>query len=292
MTAPVFAFPASTAATAAPTMPASLSSCAGTIGARVFEEPEELLRLLADAAADDEQVGGEQHLERDGGTRRPAEPHFFQLSFLFSRTISDARFSASLPRSSRWPSSVLGTRAPSTNNALPMPVPSVTIITTPCLLRPAPKRISARPAASASLSTTNGRPTALPSALGDVLPDPRLVDVGGGLGHAPADHGRERRADGAVATELGDDLGDDVGDGRRHGGLRGQQPVAVGGERPPLHVDRGALDARPPDVDPEHLLRHDSLPTACETPPRLIRNVRRADDAPAAEALGNTRPRG
>ena len=48
------------------------------------------------------------------------------------------------------------------NNALPMPVPSVIIITTPCLLRPAPKRISASPAASASLSTTNGRPTAVP----------------------------------------------------------------------------------------------------------------------------------
>ena len=47
------------------------------------------------------------------------------------------------------------------NKALPMPVPSVIIITTPRLLRPAPKRISASPAASASLSTTNGRPTAV-----------------------------------------------------------------------------------------------------------------------------------
>ena len=62
-------------------------------------------------------------------------------------------------------------------------------------------------------------PDRLAEPLGDVLPDPRLVDVGGGLGHAPADDGRERRADGPVATELGDDLGDDVGDGRRHAGF-------------------------------------------------------------------------
>ena len=50
-----------------------------------------------------------------------------------------------------WPNSVLGTSRPARNSALPIPVPNVTISTVPCWPAPAPKDISARPAASASL---------------------------------------------------------------------------------------------------------------------------------------------
>jgi hypothetical protein len=46
LTAPDFAFPASTAATAAPTIPASFSSCAGTIGARVLRNPKNFVAFL------------------------------------------------------------------------------------------------------------------------------------------------------------------------------------------------------------------------------------------------------
>ena len=71
---------------------------------------------------------------------------------------SAACSSASAPLSSRCPSSVLGTRRPSWNSALPMPVPNVSSRTTPRTLRPAPKATSATPAASASLRTVTRRP--------------------------------------------------------------------------------------------------------------------------------------
>ncbi len=48
---------------AAPMMPASLSSCAGTISARGAQVLEELVLLLADAAADNEEIGREEELE-------------------------------------------------------------------------------------------------------------------------------------------------------------------------------------------------------------------------------------
>ncbi len=80
--------------------------------------------------------------------------HSSQDRSLSSFTEAAARFSASWPSTSRWPNSVLGTRLPFRNSALPMPVPKVSSVTTPDRFTPAPNRISARPAASASLSTT------------------------------------------------------------------------------------------------------------------------------------------
>ncbi len=67
-------------------------------------------------------------------------------------------FSALSPCRSTWPSSVLGTRRPSTKVALPTPVPRVNTCTTPELFRPAPNSISAMPAASASLTTNTSWP--------------------------------------------------------------------------------------------------------------------------------------
>ena len=83
-----------------------------------------------------------------------------QLRPLRSLIEAAARCSASLPRICRCPSSVFGTRTPSRKSADPMPVPSVSISTVPTSPRPAPKRISARPAASASLPTISERPSA------------------------------------------------------------------------------------------------------------------------------------
>ncbi len=53
---------------------------------------------------------------------------------------------------------MLGSRLPSTKMAVPMPVPKVSMMTTPSRRLPAPKAISANPAASASLSTRTGQP--------------------------------------------------------------------------------------------------------------------------------------
>src|SRR6185437_2499519 len=62
-----------------------------------------------------------------------------------------------MPCNSRCPSSVLGNSRPSMNKAVPMPVPNVSMMAVPATPRPAPQRISAMPAASASFKTTAGR---------------------------------------------------------------------------------------------------------------------------------------
>src|SRR4051812_41010237 len=53
---------------------------------------------------------------------------------------------------------------------LPIPVPKVSRITTPDTPRAAPKRTSARPAASASLSTVTSRPVALENTASTSVP--------------------------------------------------------------------------------------------------------------------------
>ena len=60
------------------------------------------------------------------------------------------------------PNSVFGTSLPSRNSALPIPVPKVSISTTPACPAPAPNFISATPAASASLIRLTPSPVALP----------------------------------------------------------------------------------------------------------------------------------
>ncbi len=86
--------------------------------------------------------------------------HFSQLRSCSSLARSEARCSASLPRISMCPNSVLGTSTPCRNSALPIPVPNVSISTVPCCPTPAPNDISARPAASASLISAVVSPVA------------------------------------------------------------------------------------------------------------------------------------
>src|SRR5215211_2917151 len=62
------------------------------------------------------------------------------------------------------PNSVFGTSRPPTKREVPMPVPSVSIRTTPSSSLPAPQRISARPAASASFTTLTEASISLSSA--------------------------------------------------------------------------------------------------------------------------------
>ena len=60
--------------TAAPMMPASFCSCAATIGVRIVDVREELLRLLAHAAADDDELGPEERLEELEVLLQPVRP--------------------------------------------------------------------------------------------------------------------------------------------------------------------------------------------------------------------------
>ena len=64
----------STAQSAAPMTPALLRSVAGTISVSMSMQRQELVGLLADPATDDEQVGGEEHLEGPVVLREPLGP--------------------------------------------------------------------------------------------------------------------------------------------------------------------------------------------------------------------------
>ena len=98
--------------------------------------------------------------------------------------------------------------------------------------------------------------------LGDVRPDPRLVDVGRQLGHAVLDDRRDDHADGRprlrgtlAVLQHGDDLADDLADGFRRGRLRRGDAVALPDQIADLQVDDPALDAGAADIDPDEATR-------------------------------------
>ena len=71
-------------------------------------------------------------------TRLSSEAHASQLKFFSTLTRPAARSSASWPRTCKCPNSVFGTSFPSTNSALPIPVPRVSNRTVPATSRAAP----------------------------------------------------------------------------------------------------------------------------------------------------------
>ena len=162
---------------AAPMIPASLRR------ARDDRRPDgqprdEPVGVLADAAAEDHQVRPDQLVDpvevlvevgRPGLPRQPAPDP------------GDGRRarSAARPRISIWPNSVFGTRTPSLNTPDPTPVPRVRKMTTPGWSLPTPKRISAIPAASASLMIDDRALEQAAHPLDDREVDPGRVDVGG-----------------------------------------------------------------------------------------------------------------
>ncbi len=81
--------------------------------------------------------------------------------------------------------------------------------------------------------------------------DPRLVQVGGGHHHAAHDRRRQADPDRPVRREGADHLGRRGDHGLGGGRLRRLEPHALGGQRAPLQVHQGALDAAPADVDAE-----------------------------------------
>ena len=133
-----------------------------------------------------------------------------------------------------------------------MPVPRVVTTTRPRRPAAAPYRTSARPAASASLTTCTSRPVASVNRASASVPIQASSMLAAELDHPVPDDSRHRDPDGArglgeVAQELDEDGGDRLG-GR---GLGGLDPDPVGREGAGLEVHRCALDARAAEVDAE-----------------------------------------
>ena len=149
-------WPSSDAAIAAPTIPASLRSVAGTTRGRTVRRGMNLSAFLLTPPPRMIRFGQKSLSIAWRCSSRSFAQAFHDRPRRVRATAADRR-SASRPRISMWPSSVFGTSTPSLNMPEPRPVPRVSTNTTPRSPRPAPKRISARPAASASLRTTTGR---------------------------------------------------------------------------------------------------------------------------------------
>src|SRR5580658_1676379 len=151
-------------------MPASLSIAAGTMRARIpvrrgthlsdslLIPPPTMIRSGASSAST---------CWRYSST---CPAHLPQLRSWRSLACSEARDSASRPRISMCPNSVLGTSTPPANSALPIPVPNVSSSTVPRSPTPAPNVSSATPAASAAFRTPAGFPMTLPNSAAASIP--------------------------------------------------------------------------------------------------------------------------
>ena len=149
---------------------------------------------------------------------------------------------------------MLGTSCPSRNSALPMPVPSVVMITTPLRPFPAPNSISASPAASASLRTVTGAPTAFVNSAAASVPIHDLSTFAAVSATPSLTTAGNVAPDGALPFEVLGDLGDDAGDRVRGRRVRRRDAEPGGGELAGPDVDRCTLDAGTADVDPQPCL--------------------------------------
>ena len=121
--------------------------------------------------------------------------------------------------------------------------------------RPAPKRTSASPAASASLTTWTSAPTALVNSASASTSDPATCRRWPRCGSTPwrTTPGNVTPI-GPVHVEVADELGDDGGHRLRRRRLRRQDLEPLGGQLAGGQVDRRRLHPRPADVDAERLL--------------------------------------
>ncbi len=156
------------------------------------------------------------------------------------------------------------------------------MITTPELSRPAPYRISARPAASASLTAPTRRPVLRAEQLDGVDPDPATIDVRRRMDDVAPDHGRQRQPHRAVAANLIDDLIHHGGNRGGRGGLGRLDPHPVASEPTGVQIDASALDPRSSDVDADRVTRHE--PTSIDAKPATTTTRSRLRLAPLARA--------
>ena len=159
--------------------------------------------------------------------------------------------------------------------------------------RAAPKRASATPAASASLTTTGRRPvrcstratTSVPIHASSMLAAVRTTPC-------VTTAGRVSPKQPSGGAGLGEHLREDVGHRLGRGRLRRRDAHPLGGELPALQVDQRALDPAPADVDPEprtRALRRHALGPARRRPPG--HGVRRAAlQTPVVQAIAHSHP--
>ncbi len=194
----------SAATSAAPTMPALLPSCAIADLAAGIEAVEELVRVLRSRRRRARSGRTTAARAASSGRCRRASPSPSTTARASPVVAADAQLSAILPSTSMWPSSVFGTSTPSTNNAVPTPVPSVTIATTPfasrARSRSAPPRRPRRPRRSAPC-------TGRPSVCGRTARARRCRSTSWSMFAAvrttpPRDDRRHRAADGPVVVEV------------------------------------------------------------------------------------------
>ena len=146
----------SAATMAAPMIPASFRRRAGTTVVRTVSRGTNLSALLLTPPPRMMRFGHISWWILSRCSSRSAAQAFHDNPRLIRAAAADRR-SAARPRISIWPSSVFGTSTPSLKVPDPTPVPRVRKMTTPGWSLPTPKRISAIPAASASLMMKTGR---------------------------------------------------------------------------------------------------------------------------------------
>ena len=129
------------ATSAAPTIPASLVRAAGTISTPTSISGSHLSALRL-APPPTMISSGEKRNTMRAGSRSTRSAHSFHDRCSRSRALAAALVSASLPSSSRWPSSVFGTSRPSRNR--PTRARCRTSTSAPRRSRPRPRRSASR----------------------------------------------------------------------------------------------------------------------------------------------------
>ncbi len=138
---------------------------------------------------------------------------------------------------------------PSRKIADPMPVPKVTKMMTPLRPLPAPNRISATPAASASLTTVTGPPTCWEKSAAAFVPTQEGSTFGSGVGDTVFDdRGKGHSGRTSIIVEVRRDLLDDVSHRIWHRRLRSLDPKALRNELACFHVNWRAFDSGSTDV--------------------------------------------
>ena len=238
-------------AIAAPTMPASLSRAAGTMGARMpvsrgthlsdclLMPPPTMIRLGESSAS----------MCCRYSSTRPA--HLPQLRSCSSLARSEARFSASWPWISICPNSVFGTSDALDEQRAADPGAEGQHQHRALLAYPGAERHLGHAGRVGVVQHPDRVAGRLAEQRGGVQPDPGRVQVGRGPGHAVGDHAGKGNADRPGPAERGDQLLHHAG--HRVGAAgRGVSIFCRSASSLPVSTSTGArLDAGAADVDAE-----------------------------------------
>ena len=247
---------ASTAITAAPMIPASLRSCAGTTGGRTVSRGPYLSKFLLTPPPRMNSSGQISSSMRIKCSSRSCVHAFHDRPRLVRATDAERR-SAGRPRISIWPNSVFGTSLPSMNTADPTPVPSVRSTTTPGLPAADPEAHLGGPGCIRVVDDRDRSLQRPAQALCDRELDPRRVDVRGGLEDATEHDAWHPQAEWDIWADPGcvheplDEPTDRGAHGVRRRWRRRRDAQALRDEATVVGVDDRGLDPAAPDIDPD-----------------------------------------